>query len=225
MRQTMNKGSCILVIDPNIDLPELECFNELNALSPLPLSLHQPALHGMESLEWQDMDSVKGIIILGSKASVRDRSAWQFALEAWLKPHLEAGIPTFGICYGHQMLAHMFGGTIDAMFADRHERLGMEEVTLDETPWAPMAKGQLFMTHGEIVKTVPDSMSVFARSKSLQTEGLSHRSLPIWSLQSHPEAVPAFMRRQGINRDLALKLDISFGRQILLQFMQFAERS
>ena len=41
----------IAVIDPGSRVAELDTFNVMSSLSPLPLSYHLPALFGMDSLD------------------------------------------------------------------------------------------------------------------------------------------------------------------------------
>ena len=51
-----------------------------------------------------------GVIITGSHAMVTDNVSWSVKLEKWIALLLKAQIPIFGICYGHQLLAHAMGG-------------------------------------------------------------------------------------------------------------------
>ena len=49
-----------------------------------------------------------GIILSGGPASVYAEDA--YAID---KAVFEAGVPVLGICYGHQLLAHNLGGTVE----------------------------------------------------------------------------------------------------------------
>ncbi len=53
-----------------------------------------------------------GIILTGSHSMVTDREPWSQATGEWLRQGVEAGVWTLGICYGHQLLADVFGGTV-----------------------------------------------------------------------------------------------------------------
>lgn len=56
--------------------------------------------------------TVAAAVVTGSSAMVTDRLDWSERTAEWLEGAVAAGIPTFGICYGHQLLAHAFGGRV-----------------------------------------------------------------------------------------------------------------
>jgi GMP synthase (glutamine-hydrolysing) len=219
----MSSTPHILVIDPAMRIAEIECFNRMALRSPLPMTYHLPAIRGMQSLLAESMESARGIVILGSASSVHDRLPWQHELETWLRPHLERGVPTLGICYGHQMLATMFGGKVGFVSpSDQRKLKGFREVTLTQSagPWAAQAKGPLCVSHKETVVEVPPDFEVFATSTEISTDGLRHKTLPLFTVQPHPEATPEFLQSHGIPlEDRAL---LGFGHQFVDGFLQFA---
>jgi carbamoyl-phosphate synthase small subunit len=95
--------------------------------------------------------------------------------------------PIFGICLGHQVLGYAFGGkTFKLKFGHRGANHPVQDV---ET-------GQAFITtqnHGYAVdeKTLPFDLAISHRNLNDGTvEGLRHRTLPIRSVQFHPEGAP-----------------------------------
>ncbi|HET8715753.1 MAG TPA: glutamine-hydrolyzing carbamoyl-phosphate synthase small subunit [Holophagaceae bacterium] len=95
--------------------------------------------------------------------------------------------PIFGICLGHQLLGHAFGGrTFKLKFGHR----GANQPVHD------LETGRIEITaqnHGFAVDeaSLPPEIVVTHRHLSDGTvEGLRHRTLPIFSLQHHPEASP-----------------------------------
>src|SRR5690606_508848 len=57
-------------------------------------------------------EGLAGAIVTGSAAMVTDRHPWSERSAAWLRDAADAGLPLFGICYGHQLLAHALGGEV-----------------------------------------------------------------------------------------------------------------
>ena len=108
----------IAVIDPAAGTPELDAFNALAQRSsalPVAFTYHLPALFGMGSLaQLEARAQLAGVIVFGSAASVHDDAPWQRELNAWLLPRLQsdAGPPVLGLCYGHQVIAHLLGGEV-----------------------------------------------------------------------------------------------------------------
>jgi carbamoyl-phosphate synthase small subunit len=95
--------------------------------------------------------------------------------------------PIFGICLGHQLLGLALGGsTFKLKFGHR----GANQPVID------LMTGRIEITaqnHGFAVddKGLPPELEVTHRHLSDNTvEGLRHKTLPIFSLQHHPEASP-----------------------------------
>jgi carbamoyl-phosphate synthase small subunit len=100
---------------------------------------------------------------------------------------LEAGIPTFGICFGHQLLGRAFGGsTFKLVFGHRGGNQPVKEVA---------GKGVEITSHnhGFAVRadSLPSEVEVTHINLNDQcVEGMRHRRLPVFSVQYHPEAAP-----------------------------------
>jgi carbamoyl-phosphate synthase small subunit len=96
-------------------------------------------------------------------------------------------VPTFGICLGHQMLGHALGGTTSKMkFGHR----GVNHPVREEASGCVAITSQ---NHGFCVEahSLPDDVDVTHINMNDRTvEGLRHKTLPIFSVQHHPEACP-----------------------------------
>ena len=54
----------------------------------------------------------RAALITGSPAMVTDKEPWSEDTAAWLRDAAAADLPMFGVCYGHQLLAHALGGKV-----------------------------------------------------------------------------------------------------------------
>jgi carbamoyl-phosphate synthase small subunit len=100
---------------------------------------------------------------------------------------VESGVPTFGICFGHQLLGRAFGGsTYKLVFGHRG----------GNQPVKDLAAGTVEITshnHGFAVRaeSLPEHVEVtHINLNDNCVEGMRHRTLPIFSVQYHPEAAP-----------------------------------
>ena len=99
----------------------------------------------------------------------------------------QTGLPIFGICIGHQLIAEAFGAKTYKL--DRGHRGANHPVKDLET-------GKIEITsqnHGFAVDadSLPDDLEISHLSLFDGTiEGLKHKSLPVFCVQYHPEASP-----------------------------------
>lgn len=96
-------------------------------------------------------------------------------------------LPVFGICLGHQIIASALGSSTYKMSFGHH---GGNHPVRDEYT------GKVFVTsqnHGFAVRkeTLPEDTGVwFTNANDGSVEGLCHSTLPVMSVQFHPEAAP-----------------------------------
>ncbi len=100
---------------------------------------------------------------------------------------VEAGISTFGICLGHQLLGLAAGARTSKMKFGHH---GANHPVLDLKSGRVMISSQ---NHGFQVNedSLPDNVSVTHRSLFDNTnQGIEYKDKPAFSFQGHPEASP-----------------------------------
>lgn len=104
----------------------------------------------------------------------------------------ERGVPVFGICLGHQLIARAFGGeTYKLLYGHRAgnhpvRRLedGAIEITAQNHGFAVRRAGE------DGVEGAPALRMTHLNLNDQTMEGLEHRELAVFSVQYHPEAAP-----------------------------------
>jgi len=136
-------------------------------------------------------------VITGSGAMVSERLDWSERTADWLRDAAAFGLPMLGVCYGHQLLAHAFGGQVD--YNPRGREIGTIEIEclpaaqhdalLRDAP--PRFRAQA--THLQSVLRAPPGAVVLARSALDDSHAI--RFAPrVWGVQFHPEFNVAHIR-------------------------------
>ncbi|MFC1707839.1 glutamine-hydrolyzing GMP synthase, partial [Planctomycetota bacterium] len=124
----------------------------------------------------------RGIILTGGPRSCYEAGAPR------LDPGiLRIGVPVLGICYGMQLIARAFGGTVEG---SREHEYGRTEIHTD--PSCPLLRGlseqtTVWMSHGDRVMDTGSAFRSVARTRTCPVAAVEHRELPIYGVQFHPE--------------------------------------
>ena len=103
----------------------------------------------------------------------------------------EAGIPVLGVCLGHQCIGELYGGEIVRASEIVHGKASFVEHD-GEGVFAGLPNPlEATRYHSLVVdpETVPDVLTVSARTRDGLIMGLRHTSLPIEGVQFHPESI------------------------------------
>lgn len=123
-------------------------------------------------------DEVDGIIISGSEKGVYDDTAWMQPLRDNLQTMQSSGVAMFGICFGHQIMADVFGGKAEK--SDKGFVTGSREFNDRGT------STNAYLAHQDQVHQVPPDAHIIATAPHCPVAALSY-DFPALSVQFHPE--------------------------------------
>lgn len=129
-------------------------------------------------------------IITGSWAMVTDLLPWSEATAQWIREAMAQAFPLFGICYGHQLMAHALGGKVD--YHPQGREMGCLDIDLLPGAEAePLLAGagprfKANLTHMQTVLELPPGAQVLARSAHDPHQVLRYGPHAV-STQFHPE--------------------------------------
>lgn len=134
-------------------------------------------------------DEIGGLVISGSASMVADPLPWIAPTADYCRRAIGAGVPTLGICFGHQLLAHAFGGQVGALAGQPEygtvEILRTPESTGDDLFGALPEQFLVQAAHYQTVVAPPPGATLLASN----TSGVhALRFAPdAWGVQFHPE--------------------------------------
>lgn len=135
---------------------------------------------------------IKGLILSGGARSVYEPNPPKFDKEI-----LALGLPILGICYGHQLVAHVLGGRVVSGKAGEY---GLTELKV-LPPLRPPLKGgetggvlkglprksHVWMNHRDVVVKMPAGFEVLAKTAHSAIAAYANEKLKIFCVQFHPE--------------------------------------
>lgn len=209
--------SQLMVIDPAILTPAIESFNRIASIAPYPVTYHLPALYGTNSLNVFN-HNVRGIIVLGSAASVNDENKWQKDISNIIIDASANCIPVLGLCYGHQLIGHIFGGKVEPLWSGEKKQ-GERIVRLNKSNiWGEPSVGPLLYSHQDGITEIPPNFEIIADSDLVSTDAIASKSKPVWGFQAHIEATQRFVNEHHIPVNDARE-SLKFGHNLLDKFI------
>ena len=156
--------------------------------------------------EWLEVLGVDAVVCSGSRRNVSMWEDWMGPTASLIRASALSGRPTLGICFGHQLLCHALGATIeraDSLSSGIWDLELTTEGEEDELLTSHVSDGPCvagLFTHQEHVMTVPDSCTLLSATNhngvtAVRVHAEDGSALPAWGLQFHPEAARARIER------------------------------
>ena len=144
----------------------------------------------------------------------RDAAEWYL-----LEQYIAQGKPVFGVCRGHQVLNIYFGGTLIQDLPNGLDHSTGQDfscthpITVEEGSVMASLYGAGTVVvnsyHHQAVDKPGKGLRITARSKDGTVEAMEHESLPIFSVQFHPEQMCCSFARD----------EVADGRQLFQKFV------
>ncbi len=128
---------------------------------------------------------------------VTDNLPWSIALEKWIPSLLSTGVPLFGICYGHQLLARAAGGEVG--FHPQGKEIGtvavdrLDAAIEDRLFHGLSASFPAHVTHTQTVLALPPGATRLAANRHEPNHAFRLGEVA-WGVQFHPEYSADIMR-------------------------------
>lgn len=130
--------------------------------------------------------TIKGIILSGGPASVLEKNSPKIS-----KPDIDfliAGkIPVLGICYGMQLLCHLFKGKLHNSLQRQY---GLTKIYIfkdSELYYGTGNQLNVWMSHGDSIDVLPEKFKSSSKSLSGVICSFEAESMKLYGLQFHPE--------------------------------------
>ena len=126
---------------------------------------------------------IKGVILSGSPFSVRAADAPNPDLSAF-----KAKLPLLGVCYGAQLMAHKFGGEVQASEHREYGRANLSFVKADNELFKGVSdNSQVWMSHADTITKIPANYEIISSTKDVKFAGYQVQGEQTYGIQFHPE--------------------------------------
>lgn len=105
-------------------------------------------------------------------------------------------VPMLGVCLGHQALGEFFGADLVPATRPMHGKVSAMRVLVnDELLRGLPATVEVTRYHSLLLTNLPAELVSTAVTDSDEVMAIRHRTLPLWGVQFHPEAI---LTRNGL---------------------------
>jgi GMP synthase-like glutamine amidotransferase len=144
--------------------------------------------------EFPEPTNCNGYVITGSRHSVYDDEPWIEPLVDFLRQVIGVDRKVIGICFGHQLMAHFFGGRVEKAAAGWGVGVHSSCVVSEESWMVPSQDHlKLLSMHKDQVTEMPESARLLTTSEFCPIGGFAIGN-QVMTLQGHPEFVKNYSR-------------------------------
>ena len=127
--------------------------------------------------------NLKGVILSGSPFSVRDSAAPMIDFSIFRNK-----VPVLGICYGAQLMAHSFGGSVQPSATREYGRAKLTTVHQQNLLFKGIEiDSQVWMSHGDTIVELPINAERIAETADVKNAAFCFKDELTFGIQFHPE--------------------------------------
>ncbi len=133
------------------------------------------------------LKDASGIILSGGPQNISESDALKCDPKIF-----ELGVPVLGLCYGHQLMAHLLGGEVKQ---GKTKEYGTAELDIkDDNSIFKELEGSetVWMSHGDTVSKLPEGFKVIGSTSDCENAAVANEERKLYGFQFHPEVTHTF---------------------------------
>ena len=131
----------------------------------------------------ENIANLKGVILSGSPFSVRDSAAPMIDFSIFRNK-----VPVLGICYGAQLMAQSFGGSVQPSATREYGRAKLTTVHQQNLLFKGIEiDSQVWMSHGDTIVELPNNAERIAETADVKNAAFCFKDELTFGIQFHPE--------------------------------------
>ena len=149
------------------------------------LGVYSEILTINELYKIKNFEDIKGIVLSGGPSTVTKKNYLNIPKEIFFK-----NIPILGICYGLQLIAKVFGGSIKSSKKKREfgrAQLYKKKNSILVKKFFNTKFKSVWMSHQDAVTKIPKGFKTVASTKESKMTIIENSKLKIYGVQFHPE--------------------------------------
>lgn len=204
----MSASPGVLIVDFSLDPTRLDWGGAV--AGALPDGTHAALIRGSHGISWAQaaIESGRPVILSGSDVPVPRETPWFAGQRAEVARAIGAGVPVFGICFGHQLIVQSLGGVEAVRRAARGEfgvtmitpTTGVADDPVLGSSLRPGEAAPVYNLHADEVAEIAAAalgLAVLADSVDCAVQAFRLPGRPVWGVQFHPEMVGAVVAAEA----------------------------